>query len=97
MSAAYSLKALSNEVEELVDSLRDENGPEIKVVRERLEEALVSMKRATAQGKSTAARVFQYAHSFDWYITEYPRLAFLTGALIGSLMGYVAGSANSRD
>ena len=97
MNQADSLKALANEVEELVESLGDEDRPEIRMVRERLEEAVVSMKSAATRGKTTAAQLFQYAGSFDSYITEHPRLAFLTGALIGSLMGYVAGSANSND
>jgi ElaB/YqjD/DUF883 family membrane-anchored ribosome-binding protein len=97
MSATHSLKLLATEVEDLVDSLSDENSPEIRAVREQLEEAIVSIKSALTQEKSATARLAQYAGSFDGYITGHPRLAFLTGALIGSLMGYVAGSANAPD
>jgi ElaB/YqjD/DUF883 family membrane-anchored ribosome-binding protein len=95
MSATNSLKLLANEVEELVESLSDEDRPEIKAVRERLEEAILSIKSALTRQKSATSRLVQYAGSFDGYITEYPRLAFLTGALIGSLMGYVAGSGRT--
>jgi ElaB/YqjD/DUF883 family membrane-anchored ribosome-binding protein len=97
MSATDSLKLLANEVGDLVDSLSDEDRPEIRAVREGLEEVILSLKSATTRGKSKTAQLVHYAGSFDGYITGHPRLAFLTGALIGSLMGYVAGSANSRD
>jgi ElaB/YqjD/DUF883 family membrane-anchored ribosome-binding protein len=97
MSATDSLKQLADEVGKLVDSLGDEDRPEIRAVREGLEEAMLSLKSATTQGKSKTAQLVHYAGSFDRYITGHPRLAFLTGALIGSLMGYVAGCANSGD
>jgi ElaB/YqjD/DUF883 family membrane-anchored ribosome-binding protein len=96
MKRIKSLTRLVNEVEELLAELQDEHAPEVQELRDRVEESIGAAKRAIRkERRSVTARVGQYAKSADRYISDYPRLAFLSGALIFGMIGYLAG-ANSR-
>jgi ElaB/YqjD/DUF883 family membrane-anchored ribosome-binding protein len=84
---------LTNEVEELLGALKDAHGPEVQELRNRVEDALTAVKRVIGQQSNKAsARIAQYAGSVDEYINDYPRLAFITGALIFGTIGYLAGA-----
>ena len=97
MKRIKSLMCLVNEVEVLLAELQDEYGPEVQELRDRVEDSIRAAKRAIRQeGKSVTARVGQYAKSADRYINDYPRLAFLSGALIFGLIGYLAGATSRR-
>jgi ElaB/YqjD/DUF883 family membrane-anchored ribosome-binding protein len=99
MKSAKTFAKLAADVEELLAELKDENGPEVQELRNRVEDALNAAKRAIArQNNHTGARIARYASSVDGYINDYPRLAFLSGAVIFGTIGYLAGAtARLRD
>jgi ElaB/YqjD/DUF883 family membrane-anchored ribosome-binding protein len=99
MKRAKTLNRLVADVEELLSELKDEHGPEVQELRERVEDALEAAKHAIhQQGDNAAARIGRYASSVDGYINDYPRLSFLTGACIFGTLGYLAGAmARGRD
>jgi ElaB/YqjD/DUF883 family membrane-anchored ribosome-binding protein len=99
MKRAKTLTRLVTDVEELLSELKDEHDPEVRVLRERVEDALDATKHAIHhRGDNAAARIGRYASSVDRYINDYPRLAFLTGACIFGTFGYLAGAmARGRD
>jgi ElaB/YqjD/DUF883 family membrane-anchored ribosome-binding protein len=88
---------LANEVEELLGELKDAHGPEVQELRNRADDALIAAKRAIGhQSDKVSARIAQYAGSVDKYINDYPRLAFISGALIFGTIGYLVG-ATARE
>jgi ElaB/YqjD/DUF883 family membrane-anchored ribosome-binding protein len=94
MKSVKSFTKLANKVEELLGELEDSYNPEVQELRGRVEDTLSVAKRAIGQeGKKASARIAQYAGSVNEYINDYPRLAFLTGALIFGTIGYLAGTA----
>jgi ElaB/YqjD/DUF883 family membrane-anchored ribosome-binding protein len=99
MRSAKIFTKLADDVEELLGELKDENGPEVEELRNRVEDALEAARRAVArQNNHPGARIARYASSVDGYINDYPRLAFLSGALIFGTIGYLAGAtARLRD
>jgi ElaB/YqjD/DUF883 family membrane-anchored ribosome-binding protein len=99
MKSARTFPQLANDVEELLDALKDDHGPEVQELRLRVEDALVAARRAIArQHNNAGARIARYASSVDGYINDYPRLAFLSGAVMFGTIGYLAGAtARWRD
>ncbi len=94
MKRANTLTSLVNDVEGLLAELQDEHAPEVQELRDRVENSIAAAKRAIRQQqKGVTARVGQYAKSADQYINDYPRLAFLSGALVFGIIGYMAGAA----
>ncbi len=94
MKATRKLTKLVDDVEELLGELGDEQSPEIQELRARVEDAISSTKRAIAkQGHSAGAQIGHYASSVNDYIGDYPRLAFMTGAVLFGTLGYLAGAA----
>src|SRR5271168_3679826 len=97
MKSVKSLRSLVADVEELLAELQDDRGPEVQELRDRVEESLDAAKRAIGhQSANASARIRRYASSVDHYINDYPRLAFLSGALIFGVIGYLAG-ATARE
>ena len=99
MKPVKSLKSLMNDVEELLSELQDNQGPEVQALRDRVEDSIDAARRAIGQQSGNAsARVRHYAATVDHYINDYPRLAFLSGAIIFGAIGYLAGTmGRSRD
>jgi ElaB/YqjD/DUF883 family membrane-anchored ribosome-binding protein len=99
MKRVKALTRLVTDVEELLNELKDEHGPEVQKLREQVEDTLEATKHAIRQqGDNAAARIGRYASSVDGYIADYPRLSFLTGACIFGTLGYLAGTmARGRD
>ena len=92
------LNQLADDVEELLAELGDPHSPEVRELRERVEDTLAAARRAVARRDPRAtARLGQFAGSVDAYITHYPRLAFATGALFGGVIGYIAGVVGRKD
>ena len=97
MKRAKIFKSLVSDVEELLAELKDNQGPEVQELRDRVADSIGAAKRANGEQSSNAsARVRRYAASVDHYINGYPRLAFLSGALIFGAAGYLAGTM-ARD
>jgi ElaB/YqjD/DUF883 family membrane-anchored ribosome-binding protein len=93
MQRERRLRNLMNDVEELLNELSAEANPDIQELR-RIGDAIGDTKRAIAeQGQNATARIGQYASSVNGYITDYPRLAFITGAVIFGSIGYLTGMA----
>jgi ElaB/YqjD/DUF883 family membrane-anchored ribosome-binding protein len=93
MSAAGKLTKLVDNVEDLIAQLGDEQNPEVRELRDRVEDAIGSAKRAIAKQRVGAGKqIGHYASSVNSYIGDYPRLAFLTGALVFGTLGYLAGA-----
>src|ERR1700687_4585594 len=99
MKRVKSFTKLANQVEELLGELEDTYNPEVQELRGRVEDTLTAAKRAIGQqSKKASARISQYAGSVNEYINDYPRLAFITGALIFGTIGYLAGiTTRERD
>jgi|SRR5271170_2615889 len=88
-----SITKLMDDVQELLAELREEHAPEVEELRDRVEASLSSAQRAIGkQGTQVAARLGRYANSVDGYITDYPRLAFLSGAVLFGIIGYLTGA-----
>ena len=92
MNSTRSLKKLINDVEELLAELGDHQRPDIQELRERIEDTIGPTKHAVSKRSGRVAQIGHYASSVNHYILDYPRLAFLTGALIFGTLGYLAGA-----
>ena len=99
MKRAKSFTKLANRVEQLLGELEDTYNPEVQELRGRVEDTLTAAKRAVGQqSKKASARIAQYAGFVNDYINDYPRLAFIAGALIFGTIGYLAGiSTRERE
>ena len=98
MNTSRKFQQLITDVEELLDRLDDEHGPQFDKLRGRIEATMSQAKAAlTKQGNSTAAQVRQWPGIADDYITGYPRTAFASGILLGAVLGFLAATARSRD
>lgn len=94
MKDSKPLDSLIEDVEELIAALADEQSPQVKELRRRVEEAVDSLE---AQRKSATRRIRRYAASVDRYITGYPRLGFATGVVVGGLIVYMAGLLSPKE
>lgn len=98
MDAPRQFQQLVSDVEELLERLDDEHGPQLDKLRDRVEATMSEAKSVlTKQGRSTAAQVRHYAGMADDYITGYPRAAFASGIVIGALLGFLVASTRSSD
>jgi ElaB/YqjD/DUF883 family membrane-anchored ribosome-binding protein len=98
LNSSQKFEQLIADVEELLDRLDDEHGPQLDKLRSRIEATMSQAKAAlTKQGNSTAAQVRQYAGMADDYITGYPRTAFASGILLGAVLGFLAATTRSRE
>jgi ElaB/YqjD/DUF883 family membrane-anchored ribosome-binding protein len=92
MRSSHKLHQLMMDVEELLAELSDEHSTEVVELRDRIEASLASTRRVVSDRKQEVrARVGQLAKSLDSYVTHYPRLAFVTGAVAAGFVGYIAG------
>jgi ElaB/YqjD/DUF883 family membrane-anchored ribosome-binding protein len=97
MKPSRTLNKLVNDVEALLAALSDEHGPQVDELRNRIAQTIGSAKHAIAsQRPSMVARMGHYAGSVDDYISRFPRLGFLTGILVGSIIVYVRGLTSSK-
>lgn len=96
MKAEKSIDALTDEVEELLALLELHPSPDLDALRTRVADALRSARTAMARSKARA-RVKRYVGSIDHYVTTYPRLGFISGALLGGSIMYAAGLLRTRD
>jgi len=94
MKDSEQLDSLIRDVEELIATLADDQSPQVRELRNRVEDAVDSLE---AQRKSATQRIRRYAASVDRYITGYPRLGFATGVVVGGLIVYAAGLFSPRD
>ena len=94
MKQAPNLETLVNDVEELLAQLNEEDQPATKELRDRIEDAIDSMRHVR---ESATRRIGRYATSVDNYITGYPRLGFITGLVLGGLIVYAAGLVGSEE
>jgi ElaB/YqjD/DUF883 family membrane-anchored ribosome-binding protein len=85
---------LIDDVEELLARLDDEHSPQIDDLRKRLEATVSALSQ---RSQSTAAQVRRYAGMADDYITGYPRTAFASGILIGTVVGFLFASLRASD
>jgi ElaB/YqjD/DUF883 family membrane-anchored ribosome-binding protein len=94
MKESKQLDSLIQDVEELIDTLADDQSPHVQELKARVQDAIDSLE---ARRKSAARRIRRYAASVDRYITGYPRLGFVTGVVVGGLIVYMAGLFSSND
>jgi ElaB/YqjD/DUF883 family membrane-anchored ribosome-binding protein len=94
MKDSKQLDSLIQDVEELIATLADDQSPEVRELKRRVQQAVDSLE---AQRQSAARRIRRYAASVDRYITGYPRLGFATGVVVGGLIVYVAGLLSPKD
>jgi ElaB/YqjD/DUF883 family membrane-anchored ribosome-binding protein len=97
MNREQTLRCLVNNVEELLAQLQHEHAPEVRQLRDRVEDSIEAARRAIRQQhRSVISRVGHYAKSADQYVNNYPRLAFLSGAVTFGMIGYLAGATSRR-
>ncbi len=94
MQDSKRLDSLIRDVEELIATLGDDQSPQVRELRRRVQDTLDSVE---AQRNSATRRIRRYAASVDRYITGYPRLGFATGVIVGGLMVYIAGLLRPKD
>ncbi len=94
MKDSKKLDSLIQDVEELIATLGDDQSPEVRELRHRVQATVDSLE---AQRKSATRRLRRYAASVDRYITGYPRLGFATGVIVGGLIVYMAGLLSPKD
>jgi ElaB/YqjD/DUF883 family membrane-anchored ribosome-binding protein len=94
MKDSKELDSLIQDVEELIATLGNGQSPEVRELRRRVQDALDSLE---TQRKSATRRIRRYAASVDRYITDYPRLGFATGLMVGGLIVYIAGMLSPKD
>ena len=94
MKDSKELDSLIHDVEELIATLGNGQSPEVRELRRRVEDTLDSLE---AQRTSATQRIRRYAASVDRYITDYPRLGFATGLMVGGLIVYIAGMLSPKD
>jgi ElaB/YqjD/DUF883 family membrane-anchored ribosome-binding protein len=94
MKDSKQLDSLIQDVEELIATLADDQSPQVRELKRRVQDAVDSLE---AQRKSAARRIRRYAASVDRYITGYPRLGFATGVVVGGLIVYAAGLFGPKD
>jgi ElaB/YqjD/DUF883 family membrane-anchored ribosome-binding protein len=88
MKDSRQLDSLIRDVEELIATLADDQSPQVRELRRRVQQAVDSLE---AQRESATRQFRRYAASVDRYITGYPRLGFATGIVVGGLIVYMAG------
>ena len=94
MKDSRQLDSLIQDVEELIATLADDQSPQVRELKRRVQDAVDSLE---AQRKSATRRIRRYAASVDRYITGYPRLGFATGVVVGGLIVYAAGLLSPKD
>jgi ElaB/YqjD/DUF883 family membrane-anchored ribosome-binding protein len=94
MKDSKELDSLIRDVEELIATLADEQSPQVREMKDRVQDAVDALE---AQRKSAGRRIRRYAASVDRYITGYPRLGFATGVVVGGLIVYAAGLLTPKD
>lgn len=89
---------LVTDVEELLASLDDEHSPRFGELRDRLEATVSQAKSALGtHGSATASKLRDYAGMANDYIIGYPRTAFASGILIGTVIGFLIASLRSGE
>jgi ElaB/YqjD/DUF883 family membrane-anchored ribosome-binding protein len=94
MKDSQQLDSLIQDVEELMATLADDQAPQVRELKRRVQDAVDSLE---AQRKTASRRIRRYAASVDRYITGYPRLGFATGVVVGGLIVYAAGLFSPKD
>lgn len=93
MSNTQSLDNLTTDVEELLGKLGSDPRPEIRDLRERLNQTIAKTKSAVAQAASQAGDTLKdYAVSVDDYVHDSPWVAIGTAAATAAALGFVAGT-----
>jgi ElaB/YqjD/DUF883 family membrane-anchored ribosome-binding protein len=90
MKTDKAINSLTDQVEELLGLLELHPSPDLDAIRSRVEDAVDSVRVAINRSR-VRARLKHYASSLDDYVTGYPRLGFVTGALLGAGLVYVFG------
>jgi ElaB/YqjD/DUF883 family membrane-anchored ribosome-binding protein len=98
LNTAQQFQQLISEVEELLERLDDEHGPQLSQLLAQVEKTMSQAKIAlTQQAKSAASQIRQYVGRTDGYVRRHPRTVFASGILIGTLLGFLVASARSSD
>jgi ElaB/YqjD/DUF883 family membrane-anchored ribosome-binding protein len=86
------------DTEELLDQISDQDGAEVKALRDRLERSLEQTKALLAeQHEAPPFKVRHVAASVNDYVRDYPWIALATGVLVASTIGILATSAQRRS
>jgi len=94
MNALQKLDQLIDDAEELLTKLGDVNTPEIARLRDRVDEAVSSTKRALqARTAEATTHVLDLAVSLDDYVHDYPWLAIAAAIALAGSVGFVTGAA----
>ncbi len=93
MNQAHILSELTADVEDLLGRLADNDSPEIRELRDRLDSTIAETRGALARVKSQASGLMKdYALSVDDYVHDSPWVALGTAVATAGVLGFLAGS-----
>jgi ElaB/YqjD/DUF883 family membrane-anchored ribosome-binding protein len=98
MNQAKILSELANDVEDLLDKLRDNQSPEVHDLRHRLDKTITDTRNGLARVKSQASEIMRNsAGSVDDYVHDSPWVALGTAVAAAGVLGFLAGTLFASD
>lgn len=101
MEKAHKLDELIDGAEELLTKLADAHNPEIRNLRDRVDDAIIDAQRAIArQTDDAAVQLRDLANTIDGCVRDYPWLAVAVGVVVAGTTAFIAGAtigANKRS
>jgi ElaB/YqjD/DUF883 family membrane-anchored ribosome-binding protein len=93
MNQARILSELTHDVEDLLGRLADNQSPEIRDLRDRLDRTIAETRNGLTQVKSQASEFMKnYAASVDDYVHDSPWVALGTAVATAGVLGFLAGT-----
>jgi ElaB/YqjD/DUF883 family membrane-anchored ribosome-binding protein len=87
------LNQLVDDAEELLIKLADVENPQIRELRERVDQGIRHTKAALlARGEEADGQVVDFAQAVDDYVRDYPWLALGVGMVVAGSLGLVVAS-----
>jgi ElaB/YqjD/DUF883 family membrane-anchored ribosome-binding protein len=99
MGTADKLNQLIDDSEELLIQLTDSSDPQIQVLRNRIDKAIVDTRRELrlhSDGDTSTVQIREIAATIDDYVRDFPWLALATGVLVAAGVGFVAGMTSQH-
>ena len=93
MNQARILSELTHDVEDLLGRLADNQSPEIRDLRDRLDRTIAETRNGLTQVKSQATEFMKNsAASVDDYVHDSPWVALGTAVATAGVLGFLAGT-----
>jgi ElaB/YqjD/DUF883 family membrane-anchored ribosome-binding protein len=98
MDSERKVNQLLKETEALLAQLADQQGPEIRKLRDKVEVSIARTRGvAPPERRRRQVKVRDVAASFNDYVHDFPWIALATGVLVASTVGILATGATKRS